>query len=99
MRESTIESYLVAQVEKRGGRAPKWVSPGLKAVMDRLVFLPGGWLALAETKSGPARQLDPLQGWLAGEFRKLGFRVVKIDSHTDVDALMMEYELWKRAQV
>ena len=38
MRESTIEHRLVTEVKKRGGIAPKFVSPGLDGVPDRLVL-------------------------------------------------------------
>ena len=47
MRERNIESSLVAEVRRRGGIAPKFVSPGLDGVPDRLILLPGGKFAFA----------------------------------------------------
>ena len=91
MRETVIEKYLTREVERRGGRCLKWVSPGHNGVPDRLVFLPGPWFALAETKA-PGNPLEPLQQWWATSLGALGFRAAKIDSHADVDALMREYD-------
>lgn len=42
MREKTIEAKLVQAVRTKGGLAPKFTSPGLDGVPDRLVLLPGG---------------------------------------------------------
>ena len=60
MREKSIESRLAAEVRRRGGLAPKFVSPGLDGVPDRLILLPGGKIAFAELKS-PGKTLRPLQ--------------------------------------
>ena len=40
MREKTVESKLVKAVKAMGGLAPKFISPGLDGVPDRLVLLP-----------------------------------------------------------
>ena len=48
MREKSIESKLTAEVRRVGGLAPKFVSPGLDGVPDRLILLPGGKVAFAE---------------------------------------------------
>lgn len=45
MREKTIEAKLVQAVRTKGGLAPKFTSPGLDGVPDRLVLLPGGKIA------------------------------------------------------
>ena len=41
MREKTVEAKLVKAVKDRHGLAPKFISPGLDGVPDRLVLLPG----------------------------------------------------------
>ena len=41
MREKVIEQKLAAEVKKRGGLCPKWVSRGCDAMPDRIVLLPG----------------------------------------------------------
>ena len=38
MREKTIEAKLVQAVRTKGGLAPKFTSPGLDGVPDRLVY-------------------------------------------------------------
>lgn len=39
MIESRIEKYLFDEIKKVGGICPKWVSPNMKGVPDRIVFL------------------------------------------------------------
>ena len=51
MREKTIEAKLVQAVRTKGGLAPKFTSPGLDGVPDRLVLLPGGRIAFIELKA------------------------------------------------
>ena len=48
MKEKTIEQTLVMAVRSKGGLCPKWVSPGLDGVPDRLILFPGGHMAFAE---------------------------------------------------
>lgn len=51
MREKTIEEHLTHTVRLMGGLAPKFVSPGLDGVPDRLLLLPNGRMAFAELKA------------------------------------------------
>ena len=60
MRERQIEQRLTQAVRKRRGLCPKWVSPGLDGVPDRIILLPGGRIAFAELKA-PGKPLRPLQ--------------------------------------
>ena len=60
MRERDVEQKLVAAVRRVGGLAPKFVSPGLDGVPDRLILLPGACFAFAELKA-PGKSLRPLQ--------------------------------------
>ena len=60
MREKKIEQSLVRAVRAAGGLCPKWVSPGLDGVPDRIVLLPGGRIAFAELKA-PGKKPRPLQ--------------------------------------
>ena len=59
MREHTIEQKLVAAVKQLGGIAPKFVSPGLNGVPDRIILLPGGCMGFVECKA-PGKSLRPL---------------------------------------
>lgn len=51
MRESELESILVREVRRIGGRAYKWVSPGNDGVPDRIVFFPDGRVFFVELKT------------------------------------------------
>lgn len=51
MREQFIEKKFTDAVKKMGGIAPKFVSPGLDGVPDRLVLLPMGRMAFVEFKA------------------------------------------------
>jgi len=84
MRESTLERYLVCEVERIGGRAPKWASPGNRGVPDRIIILPDGMIAFVEMKA-PGKALEPLQERWVKILQGLGHKVFKIDSREGVD--------------
>ena len=79
MRESSIEKRLKNEVEKIGGKALKFISPGVTGIPDRIVLLPGGKIIFIELKV-PGKKLSPIQEYRAKELRALGFDVRCIDS-------------------
>ena len=79
MRERQIEQRLTQAVRQRQGLCPKWVSPGLDGVPDRIILLPGGRIAFAELKA-PGKPLRPLQA--------LGFRVYVIDNQEQIGGVL-----------
>ena len=87
MREKQIEAKLVSAVERRGGLCPKWVSPGLDGVPDRVILFPGGRVAFAETKA-PGKKLRPLQVRRKTQLENLGFRVFVIDSPEQIEGAL-----------
>ena len=89
MREKEIEQKLIEKVKRRGGIAPKWVSPGFAGVPDRLIFLPHGKFAMVETKA-PGEVPRPLQKSRHRVFRKLGFRVYVVDGVEMIDEVLDE---------
>lgn len=89
MREKIIESKLAAEVRRRGGLAPKFVSPGLDGVPDRLILLPGGKAAFAELKA-PGKTLRPLQTVRKRQLEALGFRLYVIDSTEQIGGVLDE---------
>ena len=89
MREKQIEMKLVEAVNRRGGLCPKWISPGLNGVPDRLILLPGGRIAFAELKA-PGKTPRPLQRHRIEQLRKLGFRVYVIDSIEQIGGVLNE---------
>ena len=91
MREKTVEQKLVRAVRAAGGLAPKWVSPGLDGVPDRIVLLPGGRIAFAELKA-PGKKPRPLQEVRIRHLRKLGFPVYVIDDPRQISIMLDELE-------
>ena len=89
MREKTVEQNLVRAVRAAGGLCPKWVSPGLDGVPDRIVLLPGGRIAFAELKA-PGKKPRPLQEKRIGQLRGLGFPVYVIDSAEQIGGVLNE---------
>lgn len=89
MRESTLERRLVREVERIGGRALKFVSPGHRGVPDRIVILPDGQIAFVEMKA-PGKPLEPLQEKWKRTLTGMGHRHYKIDSIDDIDAFTTE---------
>ena len=89
MREKNIESKLAAEVRRRGGLAPKFVSPGLDGVPDRLILLPRGKAAFAELNA-PGKTLRPLQAVRKRQLEALGFRVFVIDSTEQIGGVLDE---------
>ena len=79
MLESVIEKRLKKEIEKIGGKALKFVSPGMSGMPDRIVLLPGGEIVFVELKA-PGKKRRKLQEYRAKKLKKLGFIVKCIDS-------------------
>lgn len=79
MDESNIERQLKKKIELLGGKALKFISPGVSGVPDRIVLLPGGKIIFVELKA-PKKKLRELQKYRKKELEELGFRVEVIDS-------------------
>jgi hypothetical protein len=84
MEESKIERRLKKEIELLGGKALKFVSPGMSGVPDRIVLLPYGKVIFVELKT-PGKKLRPLQEYRIKKIKALGFRVEIIDSLEKVD--------------
>lgn len=89
MREKEVEQRLVAAVKKRGGFCPKWTSPGIDGVPDRLVFLPGKHFGLVEVKA-PGKKPRPLQLKIHRMLEKLGFHTFILDRPEQIDGILDE---------
>lgn len=89
MYESTVERRLVRAVERSGGLALKFISPGRAGVPDRLVCLPGARVVFVELKA-PGGRPRPLQLKRTEELRALGFEVRVIDGPQAVDDFVRE---------
>jgi hypothetical protein len=89
MREKTVEQKLVAAVKSMGGLAPKFTSPGLDGMPDRLVLLPHGKMAFVELKA-PGKTLRPLQVRRKRQLEALGFQVYCVDRPEQIGGILDE---------
>lgn len=89
MLESRIEARLRRGVERLGGKALKWVSPGNSGVPDRIVILPKGRVYFVELKqlTGKAGQLQIAQH---RRLKRLGCRVYVTPGAEAVDKFLEE---------
>lgn len=87
MKESILERKLKQEVEKIGGKALKFNSPGTAGVPDRLVLLPRGRALFVEMKA-PGQRLRAIQAKRKKELEALGFEVYVIDSDTGIEAFI-----------
>lgn len=89
--EKLIEQKLVAEVKKRGGICPKWVSTGFVGVPDRLVFLPDGKFAMVEVKS-TGKKPRPIQIARHKCLKDLGFQVYILDEIEQIGGILNEIQ-------
>lgn len=89
MLEKTIEMQLVKTVKQMGGKAVKFMSPGLDGMPDRLVLLPNGKMAFAEVKA-PGKKPRALQLARHEMLRRLGFKVYVLDSTIKIQEILDE---------
>ena len=102
MKESELESILVTEIRKSGGRTYKWVSPGNSGVPDRIVLLPAGKIIFIELKADTGK-LSAQQKIQINRIQSLGqdVRVVKgirglVDFFYAIDQGAVAAKLMKR---
>ena len=91
MNEKDIERKLKMAVKNKGGLAPKFVSPGLDGMPDRLILLPKGKIAFVELKA-PGKEMRELQKHRKRQLEKLGFLVFCIDSPEQIEVILNELQ-------
>ncbi|MEA4972354.1 MAG: VRR-NUC domain-containing protein [Candidatus Metalachnospira sp.] len=89
MREKVIEQKLVTAVKKMGGICPKFVSPGLDGMPDRIVLLSPGRIGFVEVKVMGCKP-RPLQLAMHGMLQRLGFKVYVLDDEEQIDLILRE---------
>ena len=87
MREKTIERKLVIAIKDMGGIAPKFISPGLDGMPDRIVLLPCGRMGFVEVKA-PGKVPRPLQEARHRMLRMLGFKVYVLDTVDQIGGIL-----------
>lgn len=88
-RERDVEAWLRKQVEKLGGKAMKFVSPGNNGVPDRIAILPGGQVWFIELKK-KGEEPTELQKWQHKQLRKLGCNVAVVAGREQAEAWVKE---------
>lgn len=86
MREKQVEQALVKAV-KRVGICPKFTSPGLAGVPDRLVLMPNGKLGFVEVKA-PGKKPRSLQLFRMKQLTDLGFQCFVLDEIDQIPELL-----------
>ena len=91
MRERDVEKALVKAVQARGGICPKWVSPGLDGVPDRIVMLPKGRIGFVELKA-PGERPRALQIARMARIEALGYKCYVCDRIELIEGILEEIE-------
>ena len=91
MQEKYIEQKLVAAVKSMGGMAPKFVSPGIDGMPDRIVLLPMGRIAFVECKA-TGKKMRPLQNIRKKQLEALGFLVYCLDDIEQIGGILSEIQ-------
>lgn len=87
MREKYVEQALVRETKRRGGICPKFTSPGMDGMPDRIALFPGGRIAFIEVKA-PGKKPRPLQLHRHEQFRRLGFQVYVLDGLEQIGGIL-----------
>ena len=91
MQEKYIEQKLVAAVKSMGGIAPKFVSPGIDGMPDRIVLLPMRKIAFVECKA-TGKKMRPLQNKRKKQLEALGFLVYCLDDIEQIGGILSEIQ-------
>ncbi len=89
--ENEVENYLIREVERRGGKTYKFVSPGQVGVPDRIIIL-NGKTAFVEVKRPQGGRFSKLQKWQIEEMRRAGAIVYTAKNKEEVKRIMEEME-------
>lgn len=97
MLEKDIEKVLVSSIRAEGGRAYKFTSPGNAGVPDRMVCLPGGFIAFVELKTETGKLTD-LQAVQIRRLKDMGQRVYVSYGIRGIVDFLYECGLYERAE-
>ena len=89
-READVESHLVREVGRRGGRCVKFDPSFLAGWPDRIVILPGGILVWVELKRPKGGRVAALQHHAHRVLRDLGQRVELVYTKAEADELIAD---------
>lgn len=75
MLENRVETKLRQEVERIGGKAYKFESPGNMGVPDRIICIPPGRVVFVETKRPKGGRLSRIQKYRIAELTEMGITV------------------------
>lgn len=91
MYESGFENYIVNKIRSAGGRAFKWVCPGMTGAPDRICVFPGGRIIFIELKRpGLTDGRSERQKKVCRLLRGLGCDVRRVSEKAEFRELMRE---------
>ncbi len=96
MYESGFEDYVVKKIRSIGGRAFKWVCPGMTGAPDRICVFPGGRIVFIELKRPGLKDGKSVRQKKVGRLlRALGCDVRRISEKDELDKILKEagYEI------
>lgn len=85
--EKNLEAWLREQCSQLGWMMPKWVSPGMAGVPDRIIIGPRSGPVPVELKK-PGGRLSPQQRRVHQELARLGWPVYVIWNRTQAEQLI-----------
>ena len=89
MLETIFEQQCCKKIKEIGGRAFKWVAPGVTGVPDRICIFPGGRIIFVEFKKpGRSNGLNPRQKKMVRVLVGLGCDVRVISNKVEFQKLM-----------
>ena len=89
MLEKDIEDWLNKQIEKMGGLAFKFVSPGNPGVPDRVYILPGGKVWFVELKQQFGK-IAKIQKWQRERLLRMGCNYRLVMGKQDAEVFVNE---------
>lgn len=91
MQESGFENYVVNKIRSVGGRAFKWVCPGMTGAPDRICIFPGGRIIFIELKRpGLSDGRSERQKKVCRLLRGLSCDIRRISEKDEFKKLMLE---------
>jgi len=89
MYESGLERYVCEKIQQVGGKAFKWVCPGIMGAPDRICIFPGGRIIFMELKRpGRKNGMSARQKKFCVVLEKLGCSVYCINSKEEICELL-----------
>ena len=96
MTERELEKIFVKEVEKLGGKAFKWISPGNTGVPDRIVIFPHRRPIFVELKTGKGK-LTPVQRTQLKVLQNLGQHIYVLKGLEGLVNFFKRYEFYETA--